>query len=171
MLRREQRGDSVSGLVPMVRRGVARSIRSRRLMGLIRLKYVHPGRSRTRNLQIPLSFRYLYLRHSMVVLSHFCVFEGDTNAHMLESDALPLCYRAVLYGVYRYVSFIRLSIPLCWGSLWVWSVRGEVCERGARRRLRLMYSLYSFFHARLLPSLVTTRRRALSGRSNARRCY
>lgn len=75
----------------------------------------------------------------MVVLSHFCVFEGDTNAHMLESDALPLCYRAVLYGVYRYVSFIRLSIPLYWGSLWVWSVRGEVCERGARR-LRLMYS-------------------------------
>ena len=65
----------------------------------------------------------------MVVLSHLCVFEGDTNAHMLESDALPLCYRAVLYGVYRYVSFIPLSIPLYWGSLWVWSVRGEISVR------------------------------------------
>ena len=97
LLRREQRGDSVSGLVPTFLSVAG----SRRLMGLIRLKYVHPGRSRTRNLQIPLSFRYLYLRHSMVVLSHLCVFEGDTNAHMLESDALPLCYRAVVYGVYR----------------------------------------------------------------------
>jgi len=41
-----------------------------------------------------------------------------------------LCYRAVLYGVYRYLIFIELSIPLCWGNLWVWSVR----ERARPRR-------------------------------------
>ena len=66
----------------------------------------------------------------MVVLSHLCVFEGDTNAHMLESDALPLCYRAVLYGVYRHLIFIQLSIPQYRGNLWVWSVRERARVRG-----------------------------------------
>lgn len=42
---------------------------------------------------------------------------------MLESDALPLCYRAVLYGMHRYLILIRLSIDVYWGNLWVWSVR------------------------------------------------
>ena len=49
---------------------------------------------------------------------------------MLESDALPLCYRAVLYGVYRYLIFIILSIPQYRGNLWVWSVRARARVRG-----------------------------------------
>ncbi len=49
---------------------------------------------------------------------------------MLESDALPLCYRAVLYGMYRYLIFSRLSILPYWGNLWVWSVRERARVRG-----------------------------------------
>ena len=66
---------------------------------------------------------------------------------MLESDALPLCYRAVLYGVYRYLIFFQLSIPQYRGNLWVWSVRerARVCgETTVCAVDRLMYSLYSF---------------------------
>ena len=146
LLRREQRGDSVSGLVPVVRCGVARSIRSRRLMGLIRLNYdVHPGRSRTRNLQIPLSSS---LYGSFVPL--LCV--RGRHQCMLESDALPLCYRAVLYDVYRYVIFIQLSIPLYWGNLWVWSVRGERTNALHVVFVSSSYSLYSFMRDYYLAS-------------------
>ena len=49
---------------------------------------------------------------------------------MLESDALPLCYRAVLYGMHRYLILIRLSIDVYWGNLWVWSVRERARVRG-----------------------------------------
>ena len=88
---------------------------------------------------------------------------------MLESDALPLCYRAVLYGMHRYLIFIKLSIQVYWGNLWVCSVRESARPwRRACERLNVVLSDV-FFHA--LPTLVTTRRRALSGRSNARRCY
>ena len=48
LLRREQRGDSVSGLVPMFLSVAG----SRRLMGLIRLKYVPDNRDRTGDLWI-----------------------------------------------------------------------------------------------------------------------
>ena len=70
---------------------------------------------------------------------------------MLESDALPLCYRAVIYGVYRYLIFISLSIPLYWGNLWVWSVRdrarvrGETTDRPCARLNCLMYSFTRYY--------------------------
>ena len=113
----------------------------------------------------PATFRYLYLRHSTVVCPTF-VYSRETP--MLESDALPLCYRAVLYGMHRYLTVIRLSIHVYWGNLWVWSVRERARPWSrAFERLHLMSDV--FCHA--LPTLVTTRRRALSGRSNARRCY
>ena len=71
---------------------------------------------------------------------------------MLESDALPLCYRAVLYDVYRYVISIQLSIPLYWGNLWVWSVRGERTNALHVVFVSSSYSLYSFMRDYYLAS-------------------
>ena len=70
-----------------------------------------PGRSRTRNLQIPLSLSHYGTFVPLTGVS-FTFVRGRrprTRSGVLESDALPLCYRAILYGTNRDLFAIKLS--------------------------------------------------------------
>ena len=70
-----------------------------------------PGRSRTRNLQMSHSLSHYgtFVPLTGVSLTFIRGRRPRTRAGVLESDALPLCYRAILYGTNRDLCACKLS--------------------------------------------------------------